>query len=854
MSNFALITSAGLNSIVEATSNGTLISCRYFIPVYDYRIDTSIDPTDTAYDNTDITTVANEAETLPDGEIIWNTGDSLYSLSTDSFIISAGDMGAAGSDPTVYVNGKQRSIQPINMYDGQILSNHISGTAFVAPSGTDTNWIVYDADEIEGLNDKTFNVSKLFNNINYAAVGVSGENKASFICKVTEDIGTFKFNKLGIYAVKLAANYEETGEPFLFAQVILPYAQIKSGLATGGVTESLIEFQLDFQSTSADFSSIVYGTSADYWEKRSEDGGMLTQENVYIVNTTSTDDVGVGKLFISTQYNIQGTLSAAERDIPQVILQHIDNSGSEVIKKRATLQVIDTGDLSISLSASNVGGSKIFIKNASVTPTTNGLYNLGAPLSAWANGYYSEHIYVSSGWNANTSGVDIGINGVKAYYTDISVIDTNSSVRDSFFIGNVANNQKNLVIKNSGFDNGVYIGAGMRAGTNVAKNADFITRVGLARNVGAVAWGDLDSAYELSIVDTTGNPVAWDTDCGGDIYLIAPAGNIWNAGNIVPLKPATYDIGSQTKWYNTIFVNSLANYSFDNDGVVYANSITLKDGIGIIPENNETGDIGSASKKFNAVYSKSANISTITASTITATNINFNSTWTTIDEGSRVAMYAFGLCRKVDTSGYKSGILHHAKSNNRSSFINSSNWSLSRIVYSDVSAFNDAGGIFIPRIKYCQIGKIVYFNMYIVLRCPFDIDDGILINRCFNNINGSLTSRMPFPLIYNDSFYTGSNLGNCTVSFRLYDSSNIDDPTLNPDMSFIILNSPRIYAEDLNGEVIFWNNEASTFENSMFIRLKGTTRDLNIVPTIYNFNSSSNYRYLISVEGYYQTI
>jgi hypothetical protein len=78
MSSFSMITSGGLVSITEASSHGLLIDVRYFLPVYDWRIDPFISPIDDTFINDDISTVTSPQDTSPSGEIIWNVGSDEY--------------------------------------------------------------------------------------------------------------------------------------------------------------------------------------------------------------------------------------------------------------------------------------------------------------------------------------------------------------------------------------------------------------------------------------------------------------------------------------------------------------------------------------------------------------------------------------------------------------------------------------------------------------------------------------------------------------------------------------------------------------------------------------------------------
>jgi hypothetical protein len=496
MANFVQIMSAGLNALTEASQDGTMLSCRYFVPVYDYRIDESIDPVNVAYSNIDVTTVVNETDLIPTGEIIWNANATPYSLSTEAlYLISAGSMSLVSAvNPSTYINAEQRILQKINLSAGLPLSPHINGTLFVPPNTSASSWTVYNATSAypnTGINDKTMTKAKLFNSVVYASIGDTLINKAVFQCKVAKNVGTFKFNKIGLYAVKLDAGFVETGDPFLFAQCIIPYTQIKSTNTIGGAEEVLVDFQIELNSTSANFSNLLYGTSGDYWQKRSEDGGMLTHDNVYIVNSTTTDDVGLAKIFVSTQNITTGPVPAAEDNIEQIILQKFRN-GTDSAKQRAGFKVNDNGSLTISLSGDT---STINLDVLNLQSTVNGVGNIGTVSKGFGN------------VNTNTMTVSADIN-----LTNDIIFKTNNNSN----IGSVSKGASNIFVENMtisaglvmGEHNTVEIGSAAKTVKNIfATDVTIVNDVELTANnqsnIGAVDKG-LSNIYAENMTISAG--------------------------------------------------------------------------------------------------------------------------------------------------------------------------------------------------------------------------------------------------------------------------------------------------------------------------------------------------------------
>jgi len=811
MSNFAAITQLGLSAVSQATEQGTLISCRYFIPVYDYRINPAIDPTDENFDENDISTLNPEADTLPTGEIIWNKV-GIYSLATtQDFIVSAGDMGFAAGPPDIYNFGKQRVLQPINLFNSVPLSPHISGTAFISPSGTDTVWGVYDSNGVVGINDTTFAKNKLFTTVTYSSTGGTSAGNASFVVKVTDNVGVYKFNKIGLYAVYLDANYEEVGDPFLFSEVIIPQTQIKSNVNGGGLAEVLVEFQIQLSTIAADFATILYGSEADYWTKRSEDGGMLTHDSVYVTKYTTTDDVGVAKTLISTTTFVDGT-ETTEQNMPQLALQHYDNGADPTTKYRMSFKVTDTGAAEISLSGSQAVDPLLTFLNMGLMTGEDGLHNIGSMNSKWNTGYFKDNIFLGEGWNSSVSGTSLSVSGIEVRYGDIKVISSSTAPKDSFLNGNLAKVQSNLIIRNSmfgSFSYDVFIFPGVRS-TN-GRNSELISRTTSASSIGAVPWSLLDPSYAGTIIDTSD---FLDTDVNGSIYLPAPNGYIWHAGDILPLKPASYDIGSQTKWYNTIYVNALANNYFDAAGNISANDISLTDKIGIMPSENGEGNLGRSNLRYNAVYAEDANFNTL----IVNGEATFRQTWQDAPTSGD-----YGFVRSYD-------LIQFNDSTDAGDFT-------SRITNIGPTITQSIGKVEMEHFYTVVGNSMVYFSMIVDITAAGGSygTGGILIRDIFDTYPTSHSYKLPY--IYANPYSDRSCLpiGTCTAVMRRTDGDR-----------WPVGISYKFYsdaADKLPIEVLYWDNSFSGFTNSIWIRFKDPDEAFTLV---------GGSKYTIFIEGTYR--
>lgn len=359
MSSFSMITSGGLVSITEASSHGLLIDVRYFLPVYDWRIDPFISPTDDTFINDDISTVTSPQDTSPSGEIIWNVGSDDYSLSESDkiYLISGSDTQLQnGVDFDLVINSKQLQHQSINLCNSIPLSDHIySEELLCAPSASNTVWQLVDASVVAGLNVRpTGTISDFWNVVEYASIiGEDGRSRAAFKCRINKSVGNFKFNKIALYAVKLDEDYKPFGEPFLFAQSILPHPEIKSNLNDSGLSEILIDVQLELTTSEIEWDDVVYGSQNDYWQKITEDGSLHHSKGVYIGKFAPKDNnTRLGKVVISTWENLGygEDYDFEELNKPQLVIQNVTD-GQNKVGHFSTFKVDSDGNLNFCLSA-----------------------------------------------------------------------------------------------------------------------------------------------------------------------------------------------------------------------------------------------------------------------------------------------------------------------------------------------------------------------------------------------------------------------------------------------------------------------------------------------------------------------
>jgi hypothetical protein len=618
MADYAMITSAGMSNAVQATTDGTLIQIKYFVPVYDYRIDPFIDPTDTSYSADDISTVTDPSDTHPFGEILWNTsGSQEYSLNNNAFIVLGGSV-TSGSQPWSVNNAPQRVLQPINFIDGGTIGDYISGSSMTPPSGTDTNWLIYDAEAVYGNNiTSAIDNSMFFNTVDYTAVqGEENATKASFQCRLSKDIGRAKFNKVALYCVKLDTSYNETGDPpVLFAQAILPETQIKSTKGNGGIDEFIFDVQIELTTSGVDFNNILYATSGDYWHRIPEDGGVKIDTAMYVGRnfTTAEYNYNVAKSIIGTwEVTNNGELSDVESDLPQLSLQYVTGTGDDRETYRTSFQVVSGGDLVISAN--------------DIKPSVDATTLIGTS----ANRFFGSNLYdyLKIGYQYYTddySEIDISVRN--AYFRNVNVIcqefpdpDTSESpYKDYYFIGN-----------NKGPDGDYY-----NIGSKGSDNRDSYFIAGIAD----LYYGEVykNTIPSLMVSENISNLFSDNGDTTSKMHLLAPD-EIYFYKNLVPLIGEISNVGSNSKPLNNVYTHNLIpgtgteNYGVQIYGALYPFS-----------SSDSSSTIGLSTRPWLYGYFSDVEIgNTLVVGSVDSTNANI----TNIYEGNNA--YKMGSWQEFD--------------------------------------------------------------------------------------------------------------------------------------------------------------------------------------------------------------
>lgn len=258
-----LLTKQGMDFILSAHDDGVFINIAFFVPVYDDRIDSTLRDSIVLSSNSQI---ADPTRTTPFGEIIWNSNG--YSLDSRSqYIISAGSFSG-----TQLQNSYQNSTKLTNLYNLTPLSPQVSANSWTSSGGTTKgtyNWYTTTGVGYTGSNSRPNNTSSDFWKVAdyYPVYDTSAEHnlRGSFKCIINNSIGTFKFNKIALYAVAVQNGVVINGSnPTFFGEAYLGTPAVVSNVGIG-YSQFEYDIQIDVSGTSANWEDVFFSSSADYW-------------------------------------------------------------------------------------------------------------------------------------------------------------------------------------------------------------------------------------------------------------------------------------------------------------------------------------------------------------------------------------------------------------------------------------------------------------------------------------------------------------------------------------------------------------------------------------------------------------
>lgn len=378
-----MITQTGLDFIKNAHDVGPIIWLKWFVPVYDDRIDPTVRTSSTeGVTLSSFSQVANDGflRTLPYGEIIWsNSGFSLEGAG--HYLISANDF----SDPLMQ-NSYQKTLVATNLYNGQTLSNQISANIWNAVTSANAlyNWSGPGGIPVTAISQ----TSAFWRSGDYYPVfDTSAESKlrGNVKCIINNNNGNFKFNKIALYASQSAnSDIAFFGEAYLSNPTVVSDLEI-------GFSQFEFDVQIDLSGVDATWDNIFYSSSADYWSH--SPGGL------YFPNR-----IGVGQ-FDGNTYEISATMqlryARGDRDngIPLLRLDYDNDKYTTIDQKNSSTKVVigNGGDISI-----GVGKWTSYCGDAiSVIPNISQTLTLGNQFNRWREIWLGNYSDVDVDPNAN---------------------------------------------------------------------------------------------------------------------------------------------------------------------------------------------------------------------------------------------------------------------------------------------------------------------------------------------------------------------------------------------------------------------------------------------------------------------
>jgi len=475
MPQYAMITETGLNQIDNAHPLGQYIEIAYYVPVYDYRIDPNILPTDSSISGTEVSSCTNSADEVPQGEVLWNTSGDYYSLSPEQlYLVRTGDetVATSGSNKMI-TNFAHRNAFNINQFKTSAIGNYYTADTVSSPGSTGFAWFLSNAGygllstptSAEGYGPEDLDNPEscyLYKGVTYQHVITSAnDSRANFKVTIRAQNGQIKFNKIGLYAVKRTADGVIASDPFLFGQVIIPEPQLlysKDVGSTGKVTEITLDFQIESKTVASGvFDNVFYSTSGDYWVRTTneENGnyGLTYDGSVYITNTLGIDETGavlggdddrsVSKLLVGTFEYVNKPVTSAEKEMPQLCLQYVASQGIESKRIRTTMRTNVSGDCEFDMYGACLSAHP---DNYSLIPVFDKEYGLGLRDKKWSHLYLSDTLRMfDDTWDNVTSGSDFSDSYLNFNMNEKLTHFGNTDI----YIGPYHNTKKIVTINNS---------------------------------------------------------------------------------------------------------------------------------------------------------------------------------------------------------------------------------------------------------------------------------------------------------------------------------------------------------------------------------------------------------------------
>lgn len=416
------ICSAGLKAVTSAGSLGPYFALKYFVPFYDYRIDKTIcreiSGTTSATSISALNLVSATNGTLFGEKIFANTP---YELSDTRFLYWTSNMGSLPEGITNNNVISQQSVSTdVNLLFGKPLSNTVSGTS-VSSSATGyftvTNTNVLSGTELTDYNPlsaASWPSSAFFKVASYSP-NVNGITSAtgSYKCRIPPGTGSFKFNGLAVYAVKVDNNgFDDSGNgfnvfnfnPTLFAVVLFDQAQYKQE-TVGGINDFEISLDLgfDWSTVSPGSSAIPTYVNSNYWIKLP----TASTTSAYALNYDG--DVVVSTSAVPGSWTPRAKLTVTDPQKGQLRLASDDSRFTDFRTIRFPIDLTgvspnynDRAVLAIDTSCPDDSLIQVGYKTSAI-----GIKSIAMGCNASATGYFNNGVYVTEDFSGEVDFNDI---------------------------------------------------------------------------------------------------------------------------------------------------------------------------------------------------------------------------------------------------------------------------------------------------------------------------------------------------------------------------------------------------------------------------------------------------------------
>ena len=378
-----VVTTNGLNFMSSAHPAGPLFAIKYWVPVYDWRLDPDIRHTGRGYSATNLAIAEAQGRTYPAGEILWNEGVDGYLLSDETayqYILSGY---GSSVNTNVITNSKQTSGPvPINLVGGTTpVGNFYRGSKGNFSTSTPGTWNGSSVTLDPGTNTSYQSApSYYYPVIDFLPVVETGQTKvkAQFTCRLSIDVGSIKYNKIALYAIRYTgAGVVDSTPHFVGEAYLLSGYPIKKSRFGEGYNETTINVQLEFNMTSA-WADVFYGSSADYWSK--VQNGLHSSEKISVGTFQNANNEPMATAHFGRTIDE----NADYEDRPNLRLEYVDDTITNGYTWDFTVN--NSGDLLLS-----AGHSDAIIKPLSPIPLGS-LANPFGPLVVSSTNFANEDL------------------------------------------------------------------------------------------------------------------------------------------------------------------------------------------------------------------------------------------------------------------------------------------------------------------------------------------------------------------------------------------------------------------------------------------------------------------------------